>query len=74
VLRNQPDLFGEVASTATAWRTLEAIDPPALERIATARAARRRVWAAGADPGPCVIGIDATLVTAHSDKQGAAPI
>ena len=28
VLRNQPELFGEVASTPTAWRTLEAIDGP----------------------------------------------
>ena len=74
VLRNQPDLFGEVASTPTAWRTLEAMDTAALDRIATARAAaRRRVWAAGADPGFYVIDIDATLVTAHSDKQGAAP-
>jgi len=26
VLRDQPNLFGEVASTPTAWRTLEAID------------------------------------------------
>ena len=42
VLRNQPDLFGEVASTPTAWRTLEAIDAAALERIALARAAARR--------------------------------
>ena len=74
VLRNHPGLFGEVASTPTAWRTLEAIDAAALERIATARAAaRRRVWAHGVDPGFYVIDIDATLVTAHSDKQGAAP-
>ena len=74
VLRNQPELFGEVASTPTAWRTLEAVDTAALARIATARAqARRRVWAAGADPGFYVIDIDATLITAHSDKQGAAP-
>ncbi len=74
VLRNQPDLFGDVASTPTAWRTLEAIDTAALERIATARAAaRRRVWATGVDPGFYVIDIDATLITAHSDKQGAAP-
>ena len=50
VLRDQPNLFGEVASTPTAWRTLEAVDDAALGR-ATARAvARRRVWAAGADP------------------------
>lgn len=74
VLRDQPDLFGEVASTPTAWRTLEAIDDSALDRIATARAAaRKRVWAAGADPGFYVIDFDGTLITAHSEKEGAAP-
>lgn len=74
VLRNQPELFGEVASTPTAWRTLEAIDAAVLERIAAARAAaRRKVWAAGADPGFYVIDFDGTLITAHSEKQGAAP-
>lgn len=73
-LRNQPELFGEVASIPTAWRTLEAIDGAVLERIAVARAAaRRKVWAAGADPGFYVIDFDGTLITAHSDKQGAAP-
>ena len=73
VLRDQPTLFGEVASTPTAWRTLEAIDDAALERVAVARAAaRRRVWAAGADPGFYVIDFDATLITAHSDKTGAS--
>src|SRR3712207_454819 len=56
VLRHQPALFGSVASTSTAWRTLEAVDEEALARIATARAtARRRVWAAGAYPGFYVI-------------------
>lgn len=74
VLRDQPKLFGEVASTPTAWRTLEAIDAAALDRIAQARAeARRRVWAAGADPGFYVVDFDATLITSHSDKAGAAP-
>ena len=74
VLRDQPALFGEVASHATAWRTLEAVDDTALERIKTARAqARAAAWAAGADPGAYVIDIDATLVGAHSDKEGAAP-
>ena len=34
VLRDQPALFGEVASVPTAWRTLEAIDDTALARIA----------------------------------------
>ncbi len=74
VLRNQPDLFGEVASTPTAWRTLEAVDADALARIADARAeARARAWAAGMDPGFYVIDIDATLITSHSEKQQAAP-
>lgn len=74
VLRNQPELFGEVASTPTAWRTLEAVDGPALERIAQARAAARKtVWESGADPGFYVIDFDGTLITAHSEKEGAAP-
>lgn len=74
VLANQPSLFGEVASTATAWRTLRAVDDAALARIAGARADARRVaWEAGMDPGFYVIDIDGTLVNAHSDKQGAAP-
>jgi len=74
VLRDQPALFGEVASHPTVWRTLKAIDGDAVERIKTARAeARRRAWAAGTDPGFYVIDIDATLVGAHSEKEGAAP-
>jgi hypothetical protein len=74
VLADQPALFGEVASVATAWRTLEAVDAVSLERIASARAtARAEAWAAGLDPGFYVIDLDATLVGAHSDKEGAAP-
>jgi len=74
VLANQPALFGEVASTATAWRTLAAVDDAALASIATARAEARRVaWEAGMDPGFYVIDIDGTLVNSHSDKEGAAP-
>ena len=74
VLRDQPGLFGDVASHPTVWRTLEAVDAAILERIKTARAqARANAWAAGADPGFYVIDIDATLVGAHSDKEHAAP-
>jgi hypothetical protein len=74
VLRDQPELFGVVASHPTAWRTLHAVDAAALERIKTARAATRAAaWAKGVDPGFYVIDIDATLVGAHSDKQEAAP-
>jgi hypothetical protein len=77
VLREQPELFGPVASTPTAWRVIERLaqDPDGLARLRLARAhARGRAWAAGGDPevGLLVIDIDATLVTAHSDaKEGA---
>jgi hypothetical protein len=77
-LRDQPELFGPVASTPTAWRVLERLaqDPDGLARLRAARAhARARAWAAGAHPDVelLVIDADATLVTAHSDaKQGAA--
>ena len=74
VLRNQPELFGVVASHPTAWRTLDAIDNDTLERVRAGRAAaRRRAWEAGADPGFYVIDIDGTLVNSHSDKEAAAP-
>jgi hypothetical protein len=74
VLRDQPELFGEVASTPTAWRALGAVDDDAQERIATARArARAAVWGAGAEPGFYVLDFDGTLIGSHSEKQGAAP-
>lgn len=72
VLREQSALFGEVASTATAWRTLDAVDEGALDRLRAARAAaREQAWAAGAAPAQVVLDLDATLVTAHSEKEGA---
>jgi hypothetical protein len=77
VLREQPELFGPVASTPTAWRVAERLaqDPDGLAQMRLARAhARARAWAAGAWPDPdlLVIDADATLVTAHSDgKDGA---
>jgi hypothetical protein len=74
VLARQPAVFGPVASVATAWRTLADLDADALDAVAQARAAaRRRAWAAGLDPGFYVVDIDGTLVTAHSEKEGAAP-
>jgi hypothetical protein len=76
VLRDQPELFGEVASTATAWRVLDRVahDEQGLAGLRAARAqARARAWQAGAHPdGQLLVDVDATLVTAHSDKQGAA--
>ena len=67
------------------WRALDAVTPAALKRIGRARAkVRRHVWAqlpaglpaspvAGTDLGDLVVvDVDATLVTAHSEKQQAA--
>jgi len=41
VLRDRPELFGQVASTATAWRVLDSIDPGALTAVRAARAVAR---------------------------------
>ena len=74
VLRQQPELFGGVASDPTVWRVLDSIHCDGLRNIAAARAAARAVvWAAGAAPAEIVIDIDGTLVDAHSDKQDATP-
>jgi hypothetical protein len=78
VLRDQPELFGPVASTPTAWRVVErtASAPDGLARLRAARAhARARAWAAGGDPDVqlLIIDADATLVLAQTDaKEGAA--
>ena len=73
VLRGQEALFGRVASQSTAHRVLSAIGPDELAAIRAARAqARARAWAAGARPDQLIIDIDATLVSAHSDKESAA--
>jgi len=53
VLRNQPELFGPVASTATAaWRVLDRVDDRLVAGLRSARAtARERVWLQAADTG-----------------------
>jgi Transposase DDE domain group 1 len=74
-VRDQEPLFGKVASNATAFRVIDAIasDPGLLDALRAARArARENAWNAGAQPDRIVIDIDATLITAHSDKDGAA--
>ena len=74
-VRDQEALFGAVASDSTAYRLIERIaeDPDALDGIRAARAeARARAWRRGARPGLVEIDLDATLLTAHSDKDGAA--
>ena len=72
-LRDQGTLFGAVASDATAWRVLAALDERWLQAIRAARArARGRVWGLAGAPERVILDLDATLVTAHSDKEGAA--
>jgi hypothetical protein len=74
-VREQATLFGPVASDATAFRVIDAIasDPGLLGAVRAARArAREHAWAAGAAPARIIVDIDATLIGAHSEKQGAA--
>lgn len=87
-LRDQAELFGPVASDPTLWRALSEIGTPQRRRIARARArTREHVWSliaqrhgrippsrvADTDLGTTiVICMDASLVTAHSDKELAA--
>jgi Transposase DDE domain group 1 len=73
VLRNQADLFGDVASDPTVWRVLDSIHSEGLRNIAKARAAARAcAWTAGAAPKEIVIDLDGTLLDAYSEKQDAA--
>jgi hypothetical protein len=86
LLRAEPAVFGPVASDPTVSRTIDALAADAaraLKAIDSARAtARARVWALAGERGPdhdmdadhpLIIDTDATLVTAHSDKELAAP-
>jgi len=88
VLRDQGQLFGQVASIPTMWRSLNEIDDAALTRVMWVRnKVRERVWqlvearhgrippsrTCYGDLGEViVIRIDASLVQSHSDKQHAA--
>jgi Transposase DDE domain group 1 len=73
VLRCQEALFGTVASESTAHRVIKSIDAVVLEAIRAARArALKRAWEAGARPETITLDIDASLLTAHSEKEGAA--
>ena len=88
VLRDQPGLFGRVASTATAWRVLASVDDGLLGRLKMARAlVRERAWLLRGEAGRglpavrcagtlvpgLVVDLDASLVTCHSEKENAAP-
>ena len=89
LLAHQEPVFGAAPSDTTVRRTLELADPRTLDKIARARAAvRAHVWslicatpagfpwlaiAGKALAGWLVVDMDATLITAYSDKEGAAP-
>ena len=89
LLAHQEPVFGAAPSDTTVRRTLELADPRTLDKIARVRARiRGHVWSLiAATPagfpwltiagkllaGWLVIDLDATLITAHSDKEGAAP-
>ena len=89
LLAHQEPVFGAAPSDTTVRRALELADNKTLDRIARVRAkVRAHVWSLiAARPagfpwlaiagkllaGWLVIDLDATLITAHSDKQGAAP-
>ena len=81
--RDQPDLFGNVASDATAFRVIDSIDQECLDRLRGAvAAARAGAWRSGARPERplarwhnrqerTVLDVDATLVGASSEKERA---
>ena len=86
VLRGQPGVFGRVASDPTVSRTIDTLANDAAAALAAIDAARAQaravVWALagdqapdhGVDAGlPLIIDLDGTLVTAHSEKEQAAP-
>jgi Transposase DDE domain group 1 len=83
VLREQPGLAGPVASDPVVSRLVSMLAgdaPRALRAVRAARAAaRERAWALagdaapGADGGPVIIDLDATIVIAHSEKEQASP-
>nr|WP_244295453.1 transposase [Micromonospora orduensis] len=82
VVRHQGEVFGQVASPATCWRALDEIGDVQMRRI-TRATVRARVWslfdqvpaawAAGREVGAgvVVLDVDATLLLAHSEKDGA---
>jgi len=72
-LGDQVAIFGEIASGSTARRVLLEVGEQERDAIRVARArARERAWVAGAAPERVILDFDATLITAHSDKQQAA--
>jgi Transposase DDE domain group 1 len=74
-VREQDALFGAVASDSTAFRTVDRVasTPGMLDALRSAHAtARERFWALSGAPQRLTIDVDATLITAHSEKERAS--
>jgi hypothetical protein len=83
LVRGQPDVFGQVASEPVVSRTIARlagqIDQVERQVAQVVAEARQTAWRLAGDASPVVatpraplvIDIDATLVQAHSDKEGA---
>jgi hypothetical protein len=72
---DQAALFGATASPSTAFRVIDGIacTPGLLDALRDAHArARARVWELAGAPQRLTIDLDATLITAHSEKDQAA--
>jgi len=73
--RDQDALFGPVASDSTAFRVIDKVasTPGLLDAVRVAHArARARFWELHGAPERLTIDVDATLITAHSEKEKAA--
>jgi hypothetical protein len=72
---DQAALFGQTASPSTAFRVIDRVagTPGLLDALRGAHArARERVWELVGAPQRLTIDLDATLITAHSEKDQAA--
>lgn len=74
-VREQDALFGAVASDSTAFRMVDRVasTPGLLDAVRVAHArARERFWKLHGAPRRLTLDVDATLITAHSEKENAA--
>ena len=74
-VREQDALFGAVASDSTAFRMVDRIasTPGLLDAMREAHVrARARFWELHGAPDRLTLDVDATLITAHSEKERAA--
>jgi hypothetical protein len=86
LLREQPGVFGRIASDPTVSRLIDTLAKDADRALAAIAAvsakARQTAWTLAGEhapnfgmgaANPMIVDLDATLITAHSDKEGAAP-